>query len=198
MRLFIALPIRPREKSLIEHGTKPALKLLNQRFNLNLKPVPPENWHLTLIFLGEQSISGLTKIQQAISAAADMFSAPNVALDKLEYGPNQIRPRILWLKGNQRSNVSLQKIKSALAQKLAKNKINWQKDNRLFRAHLTLARFNPVPISQLPKVDRNFNLLFPAQELILVQSTLARGGAKYQTLAKFKFSASPSPCLSPD
>jgi 2'-5' RNA ligase len=138
-RLFFALPCAPLQRRAIAQW-RSALELRSGR------PVPAENFHLTLIFLGSVAVTQIP----AICAAAAQVRTPGepltVALDRLDVWRHS---GILFLAPEQEP-LALRQFVYALQQALLP--LGLIDAPREFRAHLTLMRDyrEPVPESNTP------------------------------------------------
>lgn len=178
VRLFTAINIPENIRSLV----KKEVDLLSGQFSKFrfFRWVKEENWHFTLIFLGDQNEEDITKIKESI---ADLkFNPIEINLNKIIYGPSLKNPRMIWLSLDDESTRILGDIKDELEKKL-ENKIVFQKENRPFQGHLTLARFNITDRFTLPKLDIFVPESFLASQVSLVKSVLGKGGAAYEVLS---------------
>jgi 2'-5' RNA ligase len=132
LRLFIALPLPDNVKTVLQ--TYQA-QLKTNLDNPNIHWTTPEQWHLTLIFLGTTPSEKLKSIQQALESVARLepFTL-NTA--KLGTFPSLQRPGVLWL-GVEGHTDKLQKLHRQLSQSLSGH---YEPDERGFKAHITLAR----------------------------------------------------------
>lgn len=174
----------------------------------NIRFLPPENWHLTLTFLGyqpDEAIPSIIKsIKEAISILSRVIVLKNglkVEFEKIIWAPPGRSPRMIWLLGNKKSSEVLSKIKNALEDELIKNNVKFQRETRPYNTHLTLARFHQARINADIDADlrglnisvnqrihqRESALSFQAQSLDLMESQLKRTGAEYQVLASSTF-----------
>ena len=141
--------------------------------------VASESYHLTLRFLGDTPEAKLPALQTALDAVAADQVRFALQLDRLGCFPNERRPRVIWA-GVQGDVEAAATLKIALDAALVP--LGWEKENRPFRAHLTLGRvkhshrqirlpfgaaLEPIPIS----VDA----------LHLVESELRPDGPRYTT-----------------
>lgn len=182
LRLFIA--IRPPEEIIQE--------IINyQRKNLNhsaFRLIEKENIHLTLIFLGyinEELISKIIEVCERISRQYQPFS---VNFSLFDYGPNQKFPRLIWLEGKAEKELLL--LKENLENELLKNKISFKKEDRDFKAHITIARIKKDFKGTLPSrkiINQKTNLSFEANSFLLMKSKLTPRGAQYHQLKHFLF-----------
>lgn len=137
------------------------------------RPVPPENWHVTLAFLGDVAAE---RRQAYESAAGAVASRPfELALDHFGYFH---RSRVLWL-GASAPPDRLRALHADLSVLLAG--AGHEPDPRPFAVHLTLARKMPPP-GELPAV-RPVN--WGVGDFCLVRSVLGPGGARYDVVRRF-------------
>ncbi len=149
--------------------------------------VRTEGMHVTLKFIGETSAEMVERVK---SSLADIRSASPVELNFRGVGcfPNERRPRVLWA-GIEASG-NLAELAAEVESRLAA--LGIPREERTFRPHLTLARFNE-PQSQ-PRLAEAMQKLSTREfgatrtgELHLYQSKLKPGGAEYTRLATFNF-----------
>ncbi len=151
----------------------------------------PDNWHLTISFLGNQPDEAIGPILQSIKETAKEFTAPTVEFEKIIMAPPDKPARMIWLCGTKQTSESLGEIKKYLEDLLIKNGVRFKMENRLFNVHLTLARFQPnelpdYPINQLSNHPIH-QLSFTAGSLDLMESHLKRSGAEYEVLTRMDF-----------
>ncbi len=149
--------------------------------------VRPEGIHLTLKFFGDISAYDVENISEAI--ANKTANVPPITLEIRGMGafPDVNRPRVIWLgiTGQLAPLLSLQRDLEEVFSKLG-----FPKENRPFRAHLTMGRVR-VPkgiIGLAPSVEAEGNLMagnFTVGEITLFQSSLSPQGAIYSKLAAF-------------
>lgn len=184
VRLFIAIPVLPKIKYSIAELV--AELKLNRRLPEEIRFVPEENWHFTLVFLGYQEESAVPLVEAALKKFTSTHPY-DVKFDKLVYGPREFersvkRPRMIWLTTKGETSKKLGEIKEVIETEIQKNGIKWQREFRLFAAHLTLARFLPTPLKNLPPIEKNIDWQYTAEEITLLKSNLKRTGAEYETL----------------
>ncbi len=148
--------------------------------------VPPENWHLTLVFLGYQPDEAIIPILESIKKAAQSFTAPNIEFEKIIYGPSNRPARMIWLTGSKETSQILGKIKNKLEDDLIANRVRFKIENRPYNSHMTLMRFsgNPPTLPSKP-IDNLLN--FTSQSIDLMEAYLKRSGAEYDILTKVDF-----------
>lgn len=102
--------------------------------------VKPENWHITLFFLGNQQISGIALLQQIIEES--FFSVP--AFNAQLYGVGTFlykhNPKVLWL-GLENLQLMLS-THSQMGELLLQNGFTF--NNIPLRPHLTVARIKKL------------------------------------------------------
>ncbi|MCI0509552.1 2'-5' RNA ligase [Chromohalobacter marismortui] len=135
-------------------------------------PLPAENMHITLAFLGnvdEARIAPLIALAQAWPALQGEWT-----LDRLGHFP---KPRIVWA-GSQAPSPALLTLDAKLWQALARH--GFTAPQRAFTPHVSLVRQadRAAPASRLsPPLRWRFD------HLALVESQLDDGGSRYRTLA---------------
>ncbi|MDJ0927688.1 MAG: RNA 2',3'-cyclic phosphodiesterase [Gammaproteobacteria bacterium] len=146
------------------------------------KPVPANNYHLTLAFLGNVAAELYPRILDA--AAAVVPPAGEFSLDRIGYWP---KSRILWL-GTSEPVAELARVSIELWDRL--EPLGLSRDARAFRAHLTLARkVNRAPMTAAP--DRP--LRWALRGFVLVESITDPKGARYTVAAAFPAGSCPEP-----
>jgi 2'-5' RNA ligase len=93
MRLFIAVNIPEHVRNLI---TK-KVNLIKNEVAQNLKWVKPENWHLTLKFLGEINENKVSEIKSVLSMLKHDFNSFPVRLNKIGAFPHLEHPKVLYI-----------------------------------------------------------------------------------------------------
>lgn len=146
------------------------------------RPVPPENWHLTLRFLGsidevtyERFIAGLD--------AADLGRSFEIRLSALGAFPNPRRATVLWA-GLDRGYEELASL-AAIAEDAALGS-GLEPEDRPFRAHLTLSRIRPqADVGELLSTVGELGISWRCETMVVYRSHLGRGGARYEALETF-------------
>ncbi len=131
MRLFLGFPPAHSERDIYS---------LCQRLELPdalpLRWVPPENWHITLVFLGEvqeRSLAVLDRLLAPILEDSPPLPAPLVAL---EWFPSPLKPRMLTLKVE--ASEPLMGLQAEVVSALRRE--GFHSERRAYRPHMTLAR----------------------------------------------------------
>lgn len=179
VRSFIAvdLPLDVREKL---HETA-----LNIKAKINsAKPIPPQNIHLTLKFLGYVSMPLIEKIKEIMDITAEDFAKMDITLGSLGVFPDFKFPRVLWI-AVQSGSSALALLKKKLDENLSSAKI--EPDKNTFKAHITIARFKSAGFKkELEETAFNNNICLKSKITIsaihLYQSALTSKGAVYTKL----------------
>jgi len=99
--------------------------------------VKPENFHLTVRFLGDLGDSGVRRVCDTVIEAASPLPAPRARLGELGAFPNLERPRVLWV-GFAEGGRELETVGKSVNDAL--RKAGFGPPDKPFRPHLTLAR----------------------------------------------------------
>jgi len=185
MRLFLAIPL-PKEA--IKFVTQ-ELEDIKRKFTPRdgIRFMPEKNWHFTLVFLGQQNDSTPAIVEGALKDAFAGVKVPNIEFEKIMYGPPGRNPRMIWLTTSAETSKRLNIIKTGIESELEKTNVRWQKESRPYKGHLTLARLEPKPIETMPNIEKEFSFNYPAPSVSLMESTLKKSGAEYNTLAEISF-----------
>jgi 2'-5' RNA ligase len=122
----------------------------------------------------------------AAAEAAARTAAPfTVRLAGAGAFPAPDRPRVVWL-GIVEGAPELAALAEALSDQLAGR--GWERDERPFRAHLTLGRADGVPgagraVAALADAAATLDAAWKVDRLVVFRSELGRGPARYLSLA---------------
>jgi RNA 2',3'-cyclic 3'-phosphodiesterase len=179
-RLFIAIGLPVEIKKTLEELQKQL-----RRFAIDAKWVKPASIHLTLKFLGYVDAERVPEITTLLHSLQYSFYHGRIKLCSLGFFPNPRRPNVLWA-GLESPNLSelQEQIENALAG------IGFEKENRAFSPHLTLARFREpkglMPLAQdVEKYKEASFGEFQPEKFSLYESVLHRDGAQYTILESF-------------
>ncbi|WP_354685400.1 RNA 2',3'-cyclic phosphodiesterase [Cupriavidus necator] len=184
-RLFIAVEVPPAQAARLL-STLPAAS--------GLRPVPPEQVHLTLHFLGEcEALVG------PVEAALGRIRVPAFTLQT--FGTGRFRSgqgSVLWAGLAPGPGLDTLRVLHAAAGQALADGTGMTPERRRFHPHLTLARCKPsVPESVLRGwLDTSRTLAsepWPVQRLVLFESRLGPQGAQHLVHAAWPLMAAPSP-----
>jgi 2'-5' RNA ligase len=168
MRLFIAIDISDDIRKAIaklQQDVKNRLKNQN-----GLKWVNPELMHLTLKFLGEADEGGIDEISDAVEIACADKRAFQFSLSVVGAFGRPIS--VLWL-GSEKQSADLVKLAGDIEQAL--EELGFEKEQRPFSAHLTLARVKGKG------VDRNLHQLLKDYPQVKIPPILADSVCLYKS-----------------
>ena len=185
MRLFIAALISEEVREALVQARAALQRAVPDRA---LRWVAPENYHITLLFLGEQPEERVPHIVQAMAAARRGVPPLEVSVRGLGVFPNWNRPQVLWA-GAQRGAAELTQIATALEKSLLPTP-----SGKPFHPHITLARLK-TPCHDADGLKKRLfdatQRLLPAdfgafelRAISLMHSTLTPDGAIYTELAQ--------------
>ena len=178
MRAFLALPV--------PDATVDALVAIQALIPVG-RPVPEENLHLTLAFLGDASEAILADLDEILSSTA--LPSATIAFGGLgTFG--EMERGLVFAEVRPDPRLSALQSKVARIARMAGADL----PRRRFRPHVTLVRANRQPMG--PARDRLAAALgapvdipaFAATELVLYQSTLTPEGARHDALARYPLS----------
>lgn len=173
MRIFVGLP--PKTEFISR------LISLQREWQLPGRLIPPENLHLTLLFLGELSQTQTNALAIAL-ASLKIHSPFNLEFKRVVSKPSQAGGRIYWLESDVTSELrALVEDLRALIEKLD---ISFKVFHH-FRSHISLSRATKTD----PKV-KSFDLPKPLSlqvaRFALYSSTLSSAGARYEVLQSYE------------
>lgn len=187
LRAFIAVELC----DYVRQELKELENLLKKLTNIPAKWVPPENMHLTIIFLGQVPGIKIRLVERALAETGGKFDSFHLGLSKLGAFPNMTRPRTLWV-GLDGDVAKLLLLHKSLSEKI--ESLGFKLENRHFSPHLTLARIRgeatesdirvlPKAVSQIKVTPINFEV----KGLSLIESRLLAGGPVYSALYQREF-----------
>ena len=179
-RLFAALELPPEvRRALTTWGSEVASGIAG------LRPLPADHLHVTLCFMGWQSVDEIQAVGQACRKLGP-GGPPALSLDQGLWLPPR-RPRVLAVRlseggGDGEGVGRLSAIQAELSGLLADG--GWYApERRPYLPHVTVARAGRrerVAVSPLPAPP---TLSFTATRLTLFRSRLSPGGARYEALS---------------
>lgn len=177
-RLFLGIALTDQ----VRHGLAAHLEEQLEGRPLPGRPVPPENWHLTLRFLG--ATERLTH-ERVLRQMAEVDRGPPFQLGFGGLGafPRPARATVLWL-GVERGEPEVR----ALADRVggALEAAGVPPEERPFHPHLTLSRIRPhQDVGPLVERVGAFPLRQTVERVVLFRSHLGGGPARYEELEGF-------------
>jgi 2'-5' RNA ligase len=181
IRAFIAIDLDRRLKRELAH-IQDRLK----QAKANIKWVEPENFHLTLNFLGDIHPTKVDDIEQAIKRVAASFTAFHMDIGELGVFPDARSPRVIWAGVTKRANL-IAEMAEKLSQELAGLDII-RKDDIPFSPHITLGRLKTPPGDHrleelLTGTHIPSGLSQKVEQITLFRSDLLPDGARYDIVS---------------
>jgi RNA 2',3'-cyclic 3'-phosphodiesterase len=180
VRLFVALDLPEAVRTEIGAWGKRELT------DPALRPVPAENLHITLAFLGSRPQDDVERVAEAVRESAG--AAPIVDLRDPEPRPRR-RPKVFGLPAISPGAEILQ---AALSERLVAEGL-YEAEKRPFWPHVTVARVRsegrgsrrPMRVEKLPdELPASLREPFLGVRLALYRSELQPSGARYVPLAQ--------------
>ncbi len=183
MRLFIAAEIPDKIKKELGY-------LLDdfKRFDGGVKWVEPDNIHITVYFFGDVRESDYNLLDESLKDLGSVVSPFEVSIKRVSAFPNPRRPRVIWC-GVEDSSEMLKKANAFVRTVIMEKGINANRDEREFKAHLTIGRVkrmsnNTLVDKILEHSDASFGS-FVIDSLVMFKSTLTRKGPVYEQLNRY-------------
>ena len=151
--------------------------------NLPLRWVPPENWHVTLAFLGEVAEHLLHSLLEVIGPVVSAGHRMQLPLAGIEWFPSPSKARLLAMSAQAPERLCA--LQRELVAVLGRE--GFHTENRRYRPHLTLARyrgarkhFTPPPLPPIQSIE------LVLEEVTLFQSIAGKAAPVYQPLQQFE------------
>lgn len=181
MRLFIAV-------DLVNEQVKNKLAEIQSKIKDlhagKIKIVKPENFHLTLKFLGEIEDTEVEKLKDMLKEF-ERYPQQDISVKNLGVFPHYGYMKVIW--AGLEDNKTLEEIKSGLEDKSAE--LGFDRDSRDFNPHLTIGRVKNIwakdkLVNTLKDYeDQDFGTL-AMDKLKLKKSTLTSDGPIYETISE--------------
>lgn len=181
IRAFVAVPI----------PALPALRPVLRRLELlgsAIKPVAPENLHVTLKFLGPIPFEQVPQIAAVMQLAADRETPFTATVVGMGAFPRPERPSVVWAGLNDADG--LVRMAERIEQHLLP--LGFPRERRAFQPHLTLARVRRKPPAELAELLRIHQATpfgtVNIEAIQLFQSEPGPTGPRYGSLATAELS----------
>jgi 2'-5' RNA ligase len=149
----------------------------------------PEQFHLTLKFLGDLPSDQFEALKISVSRVCAGFSAIKLSAHGVGFFPSEKRPRVIWvgIDDNNGQLAELHRWIDSVVQPFAPT----EKTER-FIGHITLGRFKPGYHAAIPKLLERATILcsrhfgdWLAAKVEIVRSELTSSGAIHTSLASY-------------
>ncbi len=182
-RTFIAAPLRVEGQFL--QARQDLITVLKKE---RISWTNPEQYHVTLRFIGDTELVDIKKIGDALHAGIHVPERISLNIDGLaSFGPRK-RPRVIWV-GFEETDF-LESLKREVDAVLEKCGIPAREQP--FRAHLTLGRVRslknlPEYYLTMEEMKHQFHGSILFEKLVLFRSILGPRGPEYQVLNELRF-----------
>ncbi len=178
MRTFLCIPIDSSLKAKLDELSQQA----QQRIPVRASWVRPENFHVTVRFLGEIDPMLTIDLEQSCNAVTRDITPFNLPIDRVGAFPAPSRPRVLWVGGEAPS--SFRDLLSSLDRELTA--LGFPSGRPETIAHITLARIKGRTDPEIAQTIRSLadlpDWILRADRLVLMESRLTAQGAIYSPL----------------
>jgi len=183
VRTFVAVLLDEVVRDRISDVQQRAMKLAS-----GVKWVPPENFHVTLKFLGDVRRDELSVVQSAVDEAVRKLPAFDLTISGMGVFPAPRRPRVIWV-GVEEGREQLVELAKAVEDTLVK--AGFEKEEKPFKSHITIGRVKegkPVPglVEGLEEIDSDGLGVQRVATVAVMQSELRPGGPVYTPLSEHK------------
>jgi len=180
-RLFIAIKLIPDDNLLkIYHSLKQALRYDKIRW------VNPENFHLTIKFLGKTSEDKIDVISYIINETLSSYSSIDIEVNKIGIFGSSYKPRVIWF--GIKDHKQLKSLAVELINNL--NAAGFPKDRQNFVPHFTIGRITKVTDKKafnntIAGIKDEFIQYAMVNTIILYESILSPKGPQYKEINSF-------------
>ncbi len=194
MRVFVAVRIPVR----IQRELARLVRQLAETA-IPVRWVPPENMHLTLRFLGEQTEERRRFIVEALARAAEDSIPFTVSFGSVGAFPSPRRPRVIWIAID--SAPRLRVLRGSVEIQLAR--AGFGKVDSPFHPHVTLGRATrgsePGAFREFASASRYLGISgdLRVSSIDLVRSHLQSSGVQYELLDRLRLGDRTLPAAAP-
>ncbi len=180
-RVFVGISIHLKPE-LIE-----SIELIKEELKSErIRWVSEDNLHLTLKFLGDISDEDITKVKDVLTHKSKEFTHFSFELEGLSYFNHKGNPSVIFC--HVPHNKQLVDLAVSLRDSLTQ--IGFQKNDKEFKPHLTLARIKTLKrpdqfYEVIRKPRKGVQQVVPVNEFVLYESILKPSGAFYVVMQKF-------------
>jgi 2'-5' RNA ligase len=182
MRLFVAVNFPPAVRDAIQNAV--------DEFPVSNPPwrwVGPENWHLTLKFLGETPAARVDDVVNALDAVRARHPSFDLTLGAFGGFPNLRSPRVLFYQVEWGA-AELERLADDVDRAIERG-AGLPLETRRFHAHATVARVKdrlpPAVTARLAMVPALTHAVARVDAFDLMESRLRRTGAVYSVVKEF-------------
>ena len=184
-RTFIGLPVRVGSTVLWARN-----QMMEAFTDERISWVKPENYHVTLRFLGDTDVSAIPQIKEALQKEIELPLKSSLQLiGPGSFGPRK-NPRVIWLGFDQ--DEPFHSLKTSTDRAL--ERCGWPLIDKPFRAHLTLGRVRSLKdparyYDIIEQMRESFNGRAEVDRVVFYRSELGENGPTYTALKEMRFLA---------
>ncbi|HEY9085966.1 MAG TPA: RNA 2',3'-cyclic phosphodiesterase [Candidatus Tyrphobacter sp.] len=142
----------------------------------NLRLVEPENYHLTLAFLGNVKAEWMAEIERALDATASRHRQFPVTLNRLGAFPHERKPRVIFV-GSRGADPAYRALAAGVSAEC--KRLAFQVEDKDDIPHVTLARVPERARLSLPLLDVE-RIVVDVAALTLFESIPHEGHTRYE------------------
>lgn len=151
---------------------------------LPLRMTKPDNYHVTLLFLGYVLDESVADTCFRVEEAVQGIESFDIMLDHIELSPEQGKgAQVLWLTGE--PSDELRQLREAMEKALGMFTV----EKKSFRPHVTLGRVRKThweKLSEFPVIEENLRLAIPVDSVTVFESVFEKGrGLVYEPLGEY-------------
>jgi RNA 2',3'-cyclic 3'-phosphodiesterase len=183
LRLFVAVPLPEEVKSAIAEAQLDLRETLSES---SITWTRPEQFHLTLKFLGSVRAEDVEPLRKTLDAATAGFDPLELTASGAGFFPSASRPRVIWV-GLEDATDQLRDLQMSVEQ--AVQPFSAEEPENRFHAHVTLGRVKFIPRQEVEIMrqwsERQAEEVYGSwigNQVFLVQSQLSPKGAVYTVL----------------
>ena len=173
MRIFLGVPIPPSVQQEIHVG----IRHIHDRYP-SLTWVPPANYHITLLFIGEADLQVCDRIRHSLGGMPPAQQGFDVTLSGVGTFPEKGPPKVLFVSVGE----GHEECRRLYADIVGRPEMSGYADSRPYHPHVTCARIRR-PGTHLTGLEAQLTIRFRAACITLFESMLGAGGARYRSLA---------------
>lgn len=164
-----------------------------KRLAPDVKWVAPDNFHVTLKFLGSVREDCILRVQEAVDEVAREHAAFDMTVAGLGVFPNPRRPRVIWV-GIEDGREQLVALAKAVEDRLVN--AGFPKEDKPFRSHITIGRVKEGrPVGDLTEAiegtDSDRLGVQRVESIVVMESVLKPQGPIYTPLSMHKLITDP-------
>lgn len=185
-RLFFSIPLPNDISNQFVKAVK-QIRIGHERTDI-IRWLPPENWHITLLFMGDVQDTLIPEILEEVEEVFKQSKPLSLKFKEIVFAPVPDNASFIWAEYDK--NESYNALSRSIYQKL--KRFILEDTNNNFRdiiPHVTLARFNKNSKSVLPKLIQPKITDLTVDTIELMESKLTLEGPIYTKLYEFKISS---------